>query len=135
MKEQDYKRNSQADMKARVPRTGRLKSTLPILVLLSVIPAQAGIQFSSPASWIPVFTGMTIQVLDYSDVHGRPHFNTTRDISPVIDRPFRIMFASPQGEGLPPSPRGHEPRSPRKSVLLKADSVRRSSQRFPSSNN
>jgi hypothetical protein len=38
-----------------------------------VIPAQAGIQFSSSASWISVFTGMTGVTLYYFDAHGRPH--------------------------------------------------------------
>jgi hypothetical protein len=50
--------------------TGRLEVDLTHSLLLSVIPAQAGIQFSSSASWIPVFTGMTILMLYCSYAHG-----------------------------------------------------------------
>ena len=82
-----------------------LKSTSPILVLLPVIPAQAGIQFFSLASWIPVFTGITILMFHYSDAHGRPQSNPMRDRSPRIGRPFCKVFTSPQGEGFRPSPK------------------------------
>ncbi len=67
--------------------------------------AQAGIQFFSIASWIPVFTGMTILLFHYSDAHGRPQSNPMRDWSPRIGRPFRKAFTSPQGEGFRPSPK------------------------------
>jgi len=42
---------------------------------MPVIPAKAGIQFSSSASWIPVSTGMTILIVYCSVAYGRPHSN------------------------------------------------------------
>ncbi|MGB9698439.1 MAG: hypothetical protein ACPL5I_03540 [Thermodesulfobacteriota bacterium] len=42
---------------------------------MAVIPAQAGIQFFSATSWIPVSTGMTILTVYCSVAHGRPHSN------------------------------------------------------------
>jgi hypothetical protein len=83
-----------------------LKSTLRILALLSVIPAQAGIQFSSSAFWIPVYTGITIRMIYCLGAHGRPRLNAMRDMSSRVGRPFRKAFTSPEGEGFPPFPKG-----------------------------
>ena len=110
-----------------------LKSTLPILVLLPVIPAQAGIQgflWKQESSfiyfWFPAFAGT------------KPGFPFSREwqsscsiiqmlmaglslIPWGIGRPFRKVFTSPQGEGFRPSPKVtlNEVKAPKLSIGLK----------------
>jgi len=78
---------------------------LSIYGLLSVIPAQAGIQLSSSVYWIPVFTGMTIQMPCYT--HAHDWLLSSLKEKCIKDQPtISQTFASPQGEGFPPSPKG-----------------------------
>jgi hypothetical protein len=82
-----------------------LKSTLPVLLLSSVIPAQAGIQFLL----VPCLRSGS--VLD-SRIHGNDNGDAIWSASSQSHeeyvtkggRPFRKIFTSPEGEGFPPSP-------------------------------
>jgi hypothetical protein len=87
-----------------------LKSTLPVLLLSSVIPAQAGIQFLL----VPCLRSGS--VLD-SRFHGNDNgdailFSGSWSASSQFHeeyvtkggRPFCKIFTSPEGEGFPPSP-------------------------------
>jgi hypothetical protein len=51
---------------------GQLQVDLTDSPSLVVIPAQAGIQYSSSVSWIPVFTGMTITMSKGLDSYDQP---------------------------------------------------------------